>query len=437
LRHPGAIRVLILAEACNPSWSSVPLLGYNFAKALSDRPDLDATLVTQVRNRESLEADPISKNVPITYIDNEAISRPLFRLSRFLRGGTSLSWTTAMALSWPAYIAFEKIVYRRFAERFRRREFDIIHRITPVSPTLSSPLSTLVRIPMVIGPLNGGLPWPKEHPDLRAQEREWLVPLRRLYKHLPYYKSTYRHLAAVIAGSRHTASEIPLSFSGRRYYLPENGIDPSRFPIEAEKPAPGPRFRFVTVGRLVPYKGMHLILEAMSRSELLRACDLYIIGDGPRRSHLEGLARDLGLQDRVRFLGWLEQREVARELASSQAFVFPSLREFGGGVVLEAMASGLPSIVVDYGGPGELVTPECGIAIPMAPREPLVTALTEAMETMAADPECCQRLGDVARQRARSEFTWDSKAARLVDFYREILAGKTADDAAASVESRG
>src|SRR5437899_2399477 len=83
------------------------------------------------------------------------------------------------------------------------------------------PLAGRTKVPMLIGPLNGGLPWPKEFPELRRKEREWLVPVRRAYKLLPYYRSTYRHLAGVIAGSRHTASEIPASFTGKRFYLPE------------------------------------------------------------------------------------------------------------------------------------------------------------------------------------------------------------------------
>jgi glycosyltransferase involved in cell wall biosynthesis len=424
LEGHGPIRVLLLAEACNPRWASVPLEGYNYARALTERKDLQVTLVTHVRNRAALEADAISGMTRIVTIDNELVARPFSKLSRWLRSGTSLSWTTEMALAWPSYMVFERMVYRRFADALRRGEFGLIHRVTPVSPTLGSPLASLTKQPMIVGPLNGGLPWPKEHPGLRSRERELLVPLRPLYKQLPYYRSTYRHLAAVIAGSRHTASEIPTWFQGRRYYLPENGIDPARFSILTDRPAPGPRFRFVTVGRLVPYKGMDLILEAMGRSDALRGCELRIIGDGPQRTHLESLAGILGLAQSVTFLGWRDQRDVGRELREAQAFVFPSLREFGGAVVLEAMASGLPVIVVDYGGPGELATSECGLKLPMAPRESLIPDLKSAMERLASDVGLCQRLGDAAKERACELFTWPKKANQIVEIYRDILSNE-------------
>jgi glycosyltransferase involved in cell wall biosynthesis len=413
--------VLLIAEACNPRWSSVPLVGYNLAKALAVRPDLEVTLATQVRNRAGLEADPITARARVAFIDTEAFGRPFFRLRQLLRGGAGLSWTINTALAWPAYMVFEKKVFRHFADPLRRHEFDIVHRVTPVSPTLGSPLASLVDIPMLIGPLNGGLPWPKEYPGLRRREREWLVPVRRLYRYLPYYRSTYRRLAGVVSGSYHTASEVPSDFQGRRYYLPENAVDPECFPIADAWPEPESRFRFITIGRMVPYKAMDLILEAMAGSPALRGCELVLIGDGPERAPLEAQAAAAGLRDAVRFAGWVDQVALAGALRQAQAFVFPSLREFGGAVVLEAMASGLPAIVVNYGGPGELTTDECGIRLPLAPRAPLVQDLRAAMEALAADPDRCRRLGAAACRRVRQHFTWNVKAARIVEIYHELI----------------
>src|SRR2546423_11873733 len=88
---PVRPRVLLLAEACNPTWTSVPLVGYNLARALADRPDLDITLVSHVRNRPALEADPIAGLARLAFIDNEYISRPFYLASRLLRGGKTLS----------------------------------------------------------------------------------------------------------------------------------------------------------------------------------------------------------------------------------------------------------------------------------------------------------------------------------------------------------
>jgi glycosyltransferase involved in cell wall biosynthesis len=418
------LRILLIAEACNPTWTSVPLLAYSLARALAARDDLDVTLVTQVRNRESLESDPIANDVHLHYIDNEWFGRPFFRVGEWLRGNSQLSWTTAMAAAWPGYMVFEKMVHRRFGRDLSAHSFDLIHRISPLFPTYGSPLAKLSNVPMLIGPLNGGLPWPADYPELRKQEREWLVPIRGIYRWLPYHRSTYKHARGVIAGSWHTATEIPAWFAGRRYYLPENGFDLERIPLSDgwTAPEPGKRFRFVTVGRLVPYKGFDLILEAMAQSaELRRDAELVVIGDGPFRTALEAQTSELGLSSIVTFAGWIAHANLQEHLRSAQAFAFPSLREFGGGVVVEAMACGLPPIVVNYGGPGEIVSDECGIRLPMSPRKELVDRLSEAMTTLLRDPDWCRRMSTAALDRVRRCFSWPKKAAQIAAIYRDLL----------------
>ena len=413
------LHVLVIAEACNPTWTSVPLVGYNFARALAERPDVKATVVTHVRNRPGLAGDRLCDVAEVHYLDTEWIAKPLHRLGTWLRGGNGLGWTTDTALAWPSYIAFEHSVASRFGRRLARGEFDLVHRVTPLTPTIGSPLAGMTDVPMLLGPLNGGLPWPREYPHLRRAEKEWLVPVRKAYRALPWYAATYRRLAGVIAGSRHTAREVPRSFRGKRFYLPENGVDPARFPVADDWPEPLGRFRFVTVGRLVPYKGIDLTLEAM-RGANLGDAEFLVIGDGPERGRLEALATELGLADRVRFAGWLPQKELAAELGRSQAFVFPSLREFGGGVVLEAMARGLPCVVVDYGGPGELVDAETGVKLPLAKREELVPRLRAGMEALAGEPARCRELGRAACRRVRAEHVWSAKAGRLVEVYQQL-----------------
>jgi glycosyltransferase involved in cell wall biosynthesis len=108
-------------------------------------------------------------------------------------------------------------------------------------------------------------------------------------------------------------------------------------------------------------------------------------------------------------------------MRNAQAFVFPSLREFGGGVVLEAMACGLPSIIVDYGGPAELVDTTSGIKIPLQAREPLIEQLQHAMETLVADHDRCQRLSAAATNTVRRLHTWTAKAATIRTMYDALI----------------
>jgi glycosyltransferase involved in cell wall biosynthesis len=432
---PDRIRVLLLAEMCNPAWTSVPLVGYHLARALAQHPALEVTVVTQVRNRSYLEADPLRQHADVCYIDNEAIARPMHRLARLLRRGDRLSWTLDTAMMWPGYVVYEQMVQRRFGHDLDRGRFDLIHRITPLSPTIPSPLASLCRTPMVLGPINGGLPWPKDHPDLRWREREWFGPFRKLSRLLPYYRSTYRCLSGLITGSRFTAAQVPAYFRGLRLSMPENGVDPERFPLASRWPEPHGPFRFISVARLVPLKGLDIILEALAGSERLRTCELVVAGEGPERPRLERMARERGLPG-VRFLGWLDQRALAQELQKAQAFVLPSLKEFGGGVILEAMAAALPCVVVDYGGPAELVADETGIRLPMCRRPELISRLRHALEQLAEDFPRCRSLGAAAARVVRQEHVWSAKAERIVEFYRDLLAARLPSSGRAGCLSR-
>lgn len=409
-------RILLIAEACNPEWTSVPLVGWNWYRHL--HPHADITLVTHVRNRDALLRHAPAPE-QIVFIDNERLARPMYKLGRVLTLGRGLGWTTQQALMWLPYLYFEKLVYRRFKDDLRQRRFDVVHRLTPLSPTYASPLASWLDVPLMLGPLNGGLPWPKGTTKTRLAEMEFLSYVRRAYQHLPYVRNTYRRAAAVVVGSRHTQRELEAAFGIQCQYMPENGIDPGVFHANGRKPMTAIRpFRILFVGRLVPYKGADVVIEAFAGSETLRRnAEVVIIGDGPQRAELEALVQRHQLTERVQFRGALPQAAVADELRSASVFAFPSIREFGGAVVMEALACGLPSIVVDHGGPSEYVTPDIGAVIPVGTRDERVAALRNALNGLAERDLTAM---SAAASAASHVYLWEEKARELVRAYASI-----------------
>lgn len=93
-----------------------------------------------------------------------------------------------------------------------------------------------------------------------------------------------------------------------------------------------------------------------------------MVGDGPERNRLENLTRLLGIEKAVTFYGWLSHSEVLSRMRSADVFVCPSVRDFGGGVVFEALAAGAVPVVVDFGGPGDIIYPEVGCKVPLPMR---------------------------------------------------------------------
>jgi len=416
-------RVLLIAEAANPEWTSVPLIGWNLSHALSKVANVH--LVTQVRNRDAILRAGLREGHDFTIIDNEWAASPLFRFGERLRGGDGKGWTTSTAFASLAYYAFERAVWHHFDARLIAREFDLVHRITPLSPTSQSLIAkrlAKINVPFVIGPLNGGVPWPKHFVDRQHAEREWLSYVRSVYKFMPGYLSTRRHSAAIIVGSKYTYSDMPHWAQEKCVYLPENGVDVNRFGIPRSHTASLP-LKAVFVGRLVPYKGADMLLEAavefLKNGQLI----LHIMGDGPQRADLETKVDQLGIRGSVHFHGWVPHDKIPERLRECDFLALPSVREFGGGVVVEAMALGVTPIVADYAGPSELVDETTGIRVSFSDKKSLIDGLRRAIGDIVRSPEILDRLGAAGRQKVREKLTWEAKANQILSIYDAVLTG--------------
>ncbi|WP_207101611.1 glycosyltransferase family 4 protein [Paracoccus shandongensis] len=417
-------RVLVIAEAANPEWVSVPLVGWSLAHAL--REVADVHLVTQIRNREAILRAGLVEGPDFTAIDSEAIARPLHRLAGVLRMGKGKGWTMTTAINALSYPYFERLVWRRFGKAIRAGEYDLVHRVTPLSPTIASPMAAKVAragVPFVLGPLNGGVPWPRGFDAERRREREWLSYVRGAYKLNPLHRRSLVAAAVILAGSRHTEGEIPGPYRPKTLWLPENAIDPARFNRVAPQDPAGP-LRACFIGRMVPYKGPDMVIEAVAPLARAGRLVLDMVGDGPLMAGLQDQVRHLGIGEAVTFHGTLPHEAVQDVAARANLLTFPSIREFGGGVVLEAMALGVVPMVVDYAGPGELVTGDTGFKIPLGRRDQIVSDLRAALEGVLADPSVLAPLARAARARAFQDFTWSAKARQIAKAYDWILQGK-------------
>ncbi len=415
------LRVLLIAEAANPEWVSVPLVGWSLSSAIAGHTS--AHLVTQIRNRDALLRVGLVEGRDFTAIQSEGLSAPLNRIGNFLRGGEGVGWTTRAAVDAIGYYYFEWLVWKYFGEAIRRRDFDLVHRITPLSPTTPSILAkrcARASTPFILGPLNGGVAWPKGFDSLRRKEREWLSYVRGAYKLLPGYRSTLADSAAIIVGSQSTLNDVPDRFREKCLYLPENAIDPAKFSAADSSGPPG-ILRACFVGRLVPYKGPDMLLEAVA--PLIKSGRLFvdIIGDGPLMPELAAFVEAHDLRSGVTLHGWLTHDRLQPVMRQSQLLLFPSIREFGGGVVLEAMAMGIVPVVVDYAGPGELVNSSVGFKIPMGPRAAIVQHLRDTVTAICGAPGQLTEKSRAARDYVQKSFTWDVKARQVMAVYDWVL----------------
>jgi 1,2-diacylglycerol 3-alpha-glucosyltransferase len=318
-------------------------------------------------------------------------------------------WAPNYPLAYPPYY--------RMLLRFRKHEYDLVHTHTPFGTGMV------------------GLRWGESHElpivstyhTLYDRYAHYLrfFPLRyarfRIAKHTNFYYNAVNHVITPSDASlkwlrRHSVS-TPVSVipTGLRKHSFLN-----RSELRAEFQIPPDQQILLYVGRLANEKNLPMLFETAALVFAQRpSARLWLVGEGPFRGRLTDLARQLGIGDRVRFVGAVEREEVDRYYAAADLFVFPSITETQGLVVQEAMSHGLPSVAVGGGGASASIRDgQSGFVV-----KNVATSFAQAILTVLTDSglqlSMALRAQDTVRGHGLPEMT-DS----VLRVYREVLEGK-------------
>jgi glycosyltransferase involved in cell wall biosynthesis len=410
------MRILVSAYACEPGHGSEPGVGWNVVLHLAKRHRVWA--VTRANNRECIEAElarrPI-RNLELAYYD----------LPGWLR-----FWKRGQRGVRLYYYLWQLGAYRLSKELHQEVQFELTHHVTFVKYSTPSLLS-LLPVPFVWGPVGGAEVAPQAfwaEFGLRARVYEWMRELARWFgERDPLVRLTARRSAVAIATTEATARRLRCLGARRVHEFSEAGISEKDLAELAEGhrtehgfALPKANTCFISMGRLLHWKGVHLGLRAFAAAGLPSA-EYWVLGSGPERRRLEQLAVSLGIGEQVRFLGSMPRERALGFLKRSQVLVHPSLHDSGGWVCIEAMAAGKPVLCLDLGGPGTQVVEGTGIKVAAESPEQCVRELADAMKLMASDRRLRGTLGLAGRARAVTTFRWESKMEQLDRLYSDAL----------------
>lgn len=410
----------MVMEQCNPEWASVPLLSYNFYHEIRKR--VQVTLVTHERNQSALEK--VRGNHTIDYIRESSLLKRYYRLIKIVTHRGAVNWPLQHALSYPIYGEFNHRVSQKYGPLIRAQKYDLVHVMTPILPRYPVKLiDHCETTPFLLGPVNGGVPFPPGFDTVAKKEFAGFNFLRMFTRLIPGYTKTYQTADKVLSGSLYTQNMLKNLFDmddSRIGLFHENGILASF--TETPKKHTSKTMNLLFVGRLVAYKGADMAIKALSTlpKTVQKRLTFTIVGDGPEKKSLERLAGKAGVGNIVHFTGWIPQKETLIHYKKSDVFCFPSVREFGGAVALEAMGCGLPCIVPDYAGLGEYVTEETGIKIKPKSRDHLIQKFAEKIQFLLENPDIREKMSARAIDRVRT-YEWGNKAHDMVCLYKKMI----------------
>lgn len=409
------LKILLSAYACEPNRGSEPGVGWNTARELAQYHQI--WVLTSNTHRPLIDAElaqhPV-ENLHFVYLD------PLGWVYDWSQEGKRSQWNVQIH-----YYLWQILAYFVARRLHPSIQFDLAHHVTYVKYSSPSFLS-LLPIPFIWGPVGGAESAPLSFWQgftLRSKVYETAREIaRRLGELDPFVYLTARRSVLSWATTEDTAQGLRRIGAKEVRLLSQLGLNAAEIETLTTHASLSQRpVRFISVGRLLHWKGFDLGLQAFAQAKLAPA-EYWIIGDGPEQARLEALADQLGIAHQVKFWQKLPRPEILQRLGECLALVHPSLHDSGGLVCLEAMAAGCPVICLDLGGPGVQVTAETGIKVSAQTPAQAIRDLAAAMDRIAHQPQLQQQLSTAGQRHIKQHFSWSEKAKALSAEYQQILA---------------
>jgi glycosyltransferase involved in cell wall biosynthesis len=407
--------LLLMAYECMPDAESEAYAGWE--RVLQAAREFDVHAIVSAESFAAIERHGDANEIPGVHFHTPKQDA----LYRVLRHAPNLFPHNNIA-----YHHWQRLAYRLARELHRKHCFSLVHQINVC--TFREPGYTWrLGIPYVWGPMGGtqnfpvaflaGMPLAEQIAE-RAHNIGNLLSLR---KHR--VKSAAKRASVLLAANSANKSDFERAFRRRVELLPDTAIDAVRRPETAKFRTRGP-LNILWRGESSTRKALPLLLEALANLGHDVEYQLHILGDGPLDMDGEALAAKLGVVRRCTFLGDQRMSDVLEQLEWAHLFVSTSLRDTSDKMVLEALGHGVPVMCFGHQSAGDIVTPSCGIRIPVTHPGHAIAAMASSIRSLAKDRTRLLQLSAGACDRARN-YLWSENAARITSIYRGlVLAGQ-------------
>jgi glycosyltransferase involved in cell wall biosynthesis len=413
------MKILLSAYACEPHSGSEPGVGWNLANLIAQEHEV--WVLTSHCHRSAIDAElarhPNPRLHPI-YCD------PWGWVYNWKTGGRGLQADVYMH-----YYLWQIHAYWQARPLHRTIGFDIVHHAT-YGRYPSPSFLALLPVPFVWGPVGGGESAPHTFwRDFQGADRrfEWIREFSRTISEFdPFVRLTARRSKLALACTTETADRLTkVGAANIKMLSGQTGVTQAEYdqlqPLHGQRDASQRPVRFLSLGRILHWKGFHLGIQAFAAANLPNA-EYWVVGDGGYRTTLEALVEKLGIADRVKFLGSVSRSAALQIMGDCDVLVHPSLHDFSPTVCVEAMAAGLPVICLQLGGPGMQITDETGLRIAAPNPATAIDGMATAMQRLTQEPQLRQQMGTAGQQRVQAHYRWEDRGPLFNEIYQQALA---------------
>ena len=404
------LNILVNAYAVSPAWGSEPGMGWNWVSNLARYCNL--FVITegewQKEIEEVLKSHPFRENLHFYYLP----------VSEEIR---KMCWNQGDWRFYYHYRQWQKRSLAKAQEIIREVHIDIIHHLNMIGFREPGLLWKIDGYKYVWGPVGGMETMPIAYLKGAGVKTILFNRLKNTintlqYRYQPNVRRAMKHADAVVAATCGCQKKITECYHRNISLLNETGcyiVDKSDSIVKQSD-----IFTILWVGKYDFRKQLGLAIRVIGEMKNLKVC-LKIAGEGDQVPY-KALASELGVLEKIEFLGKVNHDEMNALMQEADVFLFTSIMDATSTVVMEAMQNHLPIVCFDTCGYGTVVNDKIGIKISLSNPEQSVKDFGKALQTLYNDRELLSRLSEGCKERVK-EFEWSYKAKSMVDIYNSVL----------------
>jgi glycosyltransferase involved in cell wall biosynthesis len=406
------LKILLSAYACNPKRGSESKVGWNWALSLSKYNKV--VVITRLHNKNDIE-DEIqcleglqANNLDFIYYDLPSKYGWFFFKNSYT--------------AYLHYTIWQYGIYKLLKMNNRYKDFDIIQHLT-YNGFKNPGFLWKLNANFIVGPIGGGQFIPSGFVDCYRDnyiKEKGRKIINSLWVYSPYLKNAYGKAKSILVANDETNKVIKkiVNNESKIIKMLETGV--SKVEIKKIKKPPNERVTILWAGNSAFIKALPLFIKSLVYVKNIDKINIELVGN-INLSTYSGFINKHNLNKIITNRGIVPYKEMEDYYQKSDIFVFTSLRDTSGNVVLEAMANGLPIICLNHQGVKDIVTDDCGVKIIPRNSKYVIEELAKAIDLLIEDKDLRRQMGEKSIERLNAAYLWENKAIQMQEIYREVL----------------